>query len=377
MFRVVAAALAAYAAVAAAAPLPHPVSKAAGRFDAQILTTGKPDQGRVSLIASQLANELANACAFAKPQDTIALERCKAALFQPNSALRSNLPAFVLWSRMQDATRLLKDTTLTQFGPDVFSATYLPLFMFNGKYQMAFDERQNLYRIDFVSAFRNRLQPGQYPYPFWHEENKWSIYQAANRVTAWVGIDPQAGVEKVKAFQFSTFGEKHTAIPEPIATPAFDKDTHAKWLWTDDKGKTQPQVTLFDGLFSAGNPHLKKLDETYRAMALKFRDGDCMSCHVPNNPDKMKRLVLLQTPAHAASEIERVIESVRDDRMPLDEFGIEKPMPTRMKNELLGVAQAFAEALGAARQWEKSHDVPAAASKINKAARSFAPKVGA
>ena len=70
-----------------------------------------------------------------------------------------------------------KDSTLTQFGPDVFSASYLPLFMFNGKHQIAFDERQNLYRIDFVAAFRNRLQPGQYPYPFWHEEIKWSIYQ--------------------------------------------------------------------------------------------------------------------------------------------------------------------------------------------------------
>ncbi|MBL8515233.1 MAG: hypothetical protein JNJ55_14665, partial [Betaproteobacteria bacterium] len=282
MYKFVVAGLMACTGVSANSPVPHPVSKVSGRFDPQVLTTSKPDQGRVSLIASQLANELADACAFAKPQDTLALDRCKTALFRPKSALRSNLPAFVLWSRMQDASRLLKDTTLTQFGPDVFSATYLPLFMFNGKYQIAFDERQNLYRIDFVAAFRNRLQPGQYPYPFWHEENKWSIYQGTNRVTAWVGIDPQSGVEKIKALQFSAFGEKHAAIPEPIATPAFDKDTHAKWLWTDEKGKTQPQVTLFDGLFSADNPHLRKLDDTYRAMALKFRDGDCMSCHVPN-----------------------------------------------------------------------------------------------
>ncbi len=331
---------------------PHAVSKVAGRFDPQVLTTGKPDEGRVSLIASQLAAELSGACPFAKPQDTKALEVCKDRLYARDSAIRQNMPAFVLWGRMRDESLPLKETHLTQFGPEVFSATYLPLFMFNGKYTISFDERQNLYRIDLVTAFRNRLQPGQYPYPFWHEDNKWSIYQGANRMTAWVGIDPQAGVEKIKAMQFSVLGENHPALPEKIPTPMFDKETHAKWLWTDDKGKTQPQVTLFDGLFSMGNPHLKRLDDAYRAMALKFRDGDCMSCHVPNNPDKMKRLVLLQTPAHAASEIERVIESVRDDRMPLDEFGIEKPMPTRMKNELLEVAQSFAKELNAARQWE-------------------------
>ncbi|MBL8519810.1 MAG: hypothetical protein JNK75_03980 [Betaproteobacteria bacterium] len=337
---------------------PHGVPPAAARFKADVLTAGKPDQGRVALMAHELARELGEACPFAAPQDARPLEACKGRLYAPRSALRRHLPAFVLWGRMRDAALPLKDTHLTQFGPDVFSATYLPLFMFDGNYTVAYDERQNLYRIDFVAAFRNRLQPGLYPYPFWHEDNKWSIYQGTNRLTAWVGIDPQAGVEKVKVMQFSALGAPHAAVPDKIATPVFDPDTHAKWLWTDAAGRTQPQVTLFDGLFSAGNPHLKSLDEAYRAMALKFRDGDCMSCHVPNNPDKMKRLVLLQTPAHAASEIERVIESVRDDRMPIDEFGIEKPMPTRMKNELLDQAQAFASVLAAARAWEAARSAP-------------------
>lgn len=336
-----------------AAAAPHPLSPPVQRNGADALTTGKPDFGRASLIANQLAREFAEACPFGEPQDTRALERCKARLFAPRSALRASLPDYVLWGRMRDPDLALKDTTLTQFGPDVFSATYAPLFMFNGKHEIRFDERQNLYRIDFVTAFRNRLAPGLYPYPFWHEENKWSIYQGANRMTVWIGIDAKAGTEKIKAMQFSAFGENHAAVPPKIDTPVFDKETHAKWLWTDKDGHTQPQVTLFDGLFSAGNPNLTRLDETYRAMALQFRDGDCMSCHVPNNPDKMKRLVLLQTPAHAASEVDRVIKAVREDKMPMDEFGLEKPMPASKKDALLAAAEAFSRTLGAARDWER------------------------
>jgi hypothetical protein len=241
----------------------------------------------------------------------------------------------------------------------VFTGTYAPLFMFNGQYTIRFLERENLYRIDFVAAFRNRLAPGLYPYPFWHEAEKWSIYQGTNRLSVYVGVDAKAGTEKIKVMQFSTFGEPHANVPAPIALPEFEKDTHARWLWTDKDGKTQPQVTLFDGLYSAANPHLRALDETYRAMALEFRDGDCMSCHVPSNPDKMKRLVLLQTPAHASSEVERVIASVREDRMPLDEFGLEKPMPESKKQALLVRAEAFQRALQAAREWEKLHAQPA------------------
>ena len=315
-------------------------------------STVRADFGRVSLIANALARELSEHCAFAPPADQAAFVRCKAGLYRADSSLRRNLPDFVLWGRIRDPQLRLSDTTLTQFGKDVFTATYLPLFMFNGKYDIQFDTREQLYRIEFTTAFRNRLRPGEFPYPFWHDENKWQTYQGANRLTVWVGNENVAGSENIRAIQFSTLGEKHAGVPPPIPTPAFEKDTHAKWLWTDAEGRTQPQVTLFDGFYRTGNPHLKRLDETYRAMALELRNGECLACHVPDNPDKMKRLVLLQTPAHAASEISRVIESVRKDKMPLDEIGLEKPMPQDKKSALLDKAIAFDAALREAKDWE-------------------------
>ena len=93
------------------------------------------------------------------------------------------------------------------------------------------------------------------------------------------------------------------------AAEAFD----GQWLWTDASGRTQPQVTLFDGLYSAGNPHLAAIESSYKALALQMREGECNECHVPNNPNKMKQLVLPQTPAHAAGEIKLITDRKVDD----------------------------------------------------------------
>ena len=62
--------------------------------------------------------------------------------------------------------------------------------------------------------------------------------------------------------------------------------------------------------------------------------------------------MLLQTPQHAASEIERVRKDVRQDRMPLEDSGIEKPLPEKLKNRLLADAEAFAVEIRLARAWE-------------------------
>jgi len=68
----------------------------------------------------------------------------------------------------------------------------------------------------------------------------------------------------------------------------------------------------------------------------------------------MKKLVLLQTPMHAAAEIKRVMKSVRDDRMPRDEFGIESPLDAKTKAALLDEGATFEKLLDLAKQWEAS-----------------------
>lgn len=309
-------------------------------------TTSRTTEARVNAVAQTLAHELGALCPVAAPDNQAAFEKCRQGLFNSRSEFRALLPDYVLWGRVSDPKRSLKDTNLTQFGPDVISGLYLSLFMFNGKNSVQYVPSEGLYQIRLQTAFRNRLTPGQFPYPFWHEEVKWSTYEKANEILVW--WDPAK--DRIKALQFTPFGATAPlAALEPVAHAKFD----GKWLWTDAQGRTQPKVTVFDGLFQPQNPYLGQLDTAYKTVALRLREGQCDECHVPNNPDKMKRLVLLQTPAHAAAEIKRVIQSVREDKMPRDEAGIEQPLPSHIKGPLLRDSEAFDKLYEAAKKWEQ------------------------
>jgi hypothetical protein len=322
---------------ALAAACASPLAAAPGAADA---AASRP---AVERVAAEIAADLARVCPPAQPGDQAAFDRCRQALFN-GSALRRNMHPIVIWGRVKPGTPL-KETNLTQFAPDVLTGLYIPLFMFNGKHTVEFDEREKLYLVRLETAFRNRLQPGQFPYPFWHHDDKWNTYQGANSVLLW--IDPRSIT--VRYGQYTNGG----ATAPVIASRPVQHEFGGTWMWTDAAGHAQPQVTLFDGLFSAENPYLPKLDGAYRTLAITLRDGQCDSCHSPDNKHGMRRLVLLQTPAHAAGEIKRIMKSVRADKMPLDDAGIEAPLEGRIKDALLRNAGAFEALVDAAREWER------------------------
>jgi hypothetical protein len=301
-------------------------------------------KARVEARASEIAADMARLCPAAEPGDQAAFDACRRGLFGA-SALRRNLSDYTLWGRQGDPKRALKQTNLTQFGPDVLSGMYVPLFMFNGKHTVEYVASEGLYLIRLQASFRNRLAPGQFPYPFWHEADKWSMYERANQILLYW----DTAKDRVKIAQFTVHGNTAPVV----ATTARTHQPHdGKWMWTDAQGRTQPMATLFDGQFQPNNPYLKQVEVTYKAFANKLREAQCDQCHVPNNPDKSKKLVLLQTPAHAAAEIKRVLKSVRDDRMPRDEFGIEQPLEKHIKSALIEEGARFDEVIDAAKRWE-------------------------
>lgn len=312
-------------------------------------------EAQVSQIAKTIATEFAAACPVADPSSGAAFESCRQTIYR-DSAFKRALPDFVLWGRQRDPANLLKATSLTQFGADVISSMYLPMFMFNGKHTVTYDEREKRYLIRLQAGFRNRLAPGEYPYPFWHQEEKWTMYEKANEILFWWDAEKT----RIHAAQFTVFGSQPSLVAlQPIVQAKFN----GEWVWTDASGNVQPKVSLFDGLFAANNPYLQPLDNAYKKFALQLRDGQCMGCHVPNNPDGMKRLVLLQTPVHAAAEIKRVLKSVRDDRMPRDEAGIEQPLNAALKAALLNEGAQFEKQLEEAKRWELSKKVSATTAK--------------
>ena len=149
--------------------------------------------------------------------------------------------------------------------------------------------------------------------------------------------------------QFSARGKPDPRLTSvPHTPPAFD----GKWMWTDTSGQSQPRPTLFVGLMRGNNPYLGQLEGTFKDLAGELRKGTCNECHAPDNSVGMKRLVLMQTPAHAAGEIKRIMRAVREDKMPLDDAGLYKDMEPAIKAALLKYGAAFESVVDAARDWE-------------------------
>jgi hypothetical protein len=294
-----------------------------------------------------IIRQTAAACPIASPSDQSALDRCRAALYG-DSAFRRGLAPIVLWGRPSPEGRRLRDTNLTQFAPDVLAGLYMPMFMFTGEYDLSFDSTEKLYRVRAPALFRNAMDLGQYPYPFWHDPKKWNDYQAANELIFWV--DPSK--RRIVMMQFSAHGKPDPRlVSAPRTPPPFD----GKWMWTDASGQSQPRPALFVGLLRSNNPYLGQLENAYRDLATELRKGTCNECHAPNNYAGTKRLVLMQTPVHAAGEIKRMMRAVNDDKMPLDDVGLYKEIDPVIKAALLKYGAAFESLVDAARDWEQKN----------------------
>lgn len=326
----------------------------AGSVFAQAASPAGADP-KVEAVVRALAAQLSTDCPFADSGDQASFDRCRQRMFG-DSTLRRTLSNFTLWGRVSNPDATLKSTSLTQFAPDVLTGMYMPLFMFDGKYTLDYVPREKLWLARLNANFRNRLQPGQFPYPFWHVDDKWGTYENARSILFW--IDP--ATTRISVAQFSRQGNgPERAASDRASIPAFD----GKWMWTDKNGRAQPAVTLFDGLFHENNPYKAQLSDTYRDFALSLRDGQCLSCHSPDNANGSKRLVLLQSPAHAAAEIKRVLRDVERDGMPRNDFDVEKPLEPGMKKVFLEKGGAFARVVELAHQWESTEAKRTAANK--------------
>ena len=302
---------------------------------------------KIEKIISDLGKDMASKCPISGAGDQAAFDVCRNALYN-DSPMRQLLSTRTLWGRTpaNPETRL-KDYGSTQFASEVLAGMYLPLFMYTGQSKVEFNETEGLYKAELGVAFRNQMQPGEFPYPFWHEENKWSQYQGAKTVILW--INPET--VKIVSGQFTPKG----SMGADLGTAKVDHKFEGTWTWTDADGKQQPKLTLFEGMFSPSNPYMAKLDVTYKEFAMSLREGQCMSCHVPNNPDKMKKLVLMQTPRHAAAEIGRIVDDVKRDKMPLTKWGVEEALPQSVKDIFLTRGENFASAVASAKDWEKTN----------------------
>ena len=293
-----------------------------------------PTVAQAQRVAKSLATQLASACPLAEADDQQAFDTCRQSLFRSK---RLPMAKLVLWGTEQIG-KPVRAMELTEFDSEMWTGLYLSLWMFTGKWQVVYDEVEKKNAILLQTKFRNRLEQGQYPYPFWHSTAKWNDWQAAPSLKIYL----DASSNRVFAFLRSKSGERVAGNYPDVAPHAFD----GQWRWRAADGVMEPRVTLFDGLYRKDNPHLVDLEQSYQEFANEMRRSTCSGCHVPNNPNKMRRLVLLQTPAHAAAEVERIIKSVRDEKMPYDDWGDPAHLDPALRTALLDYANSLPDGRG-------------------------------
>ncbi len=296
-------------------------------------------------VAARTAVTLATACPRAEPADAAARDRCATALRDLTSL---PLASGVVWGADQ-ASLPFRKKHLTYIRADIFRLLYLSLFWFTGTVSTEHDDKQNTDVIRIQAYFRNDLPPGDYPYPFWHSSAKWSDYEHANELKFYLNRDGQVfAVTRSAAGSEASRGAYAARVP-----PAFD----GNWQWTDAAGRPQPAVSLFTNKYAAANPNLPALDKTYRGLALALRNGTCLECHTPANKPDMERLVIFQTPLHAAGAIDDRLKQIRDGKMPRDKWDQTVSLDPKLRETMLTLGTQFQQELRAADRWEQQNRV--------------------
>jgi hypothetical protein len=276
-------------------------------------------------LAKAIAEVLIAACPPAEPGDAQARDRAADKLTQ-SSVLRDAIRDPIYWGgHIPGHGYRPEENSLTVFNPFVWRRIYLSLYMFPGEYQVERVDRLTI--LHLACRFRNALDAGAYPYPFWHSQKKWDNYQRAVEVT--LAIDSGKIIAGYRSDR------------EDPSRPYVARQWDGLWRWTDAAGKEMPYDALYSYLLSPSNPHLDPLDAAYRALEAEARQYNCTFCHSPSNPDGMNPLRLLNFPNQALSVRHQIVTQLEQNTMPPNE-GIPD---SAQRQKLLELARAFA-ALG-------------------------------
>jgi len=250
---------------------------------------------------ADLARELREACPVdVAGRDLVASrDTCADALTDLPSL--SGLKDPFLWGGQPTgagAEDLLYDAHLTEFNPRVWRRMYLSTFMFEGDATTHVDGDYTI--VSVPARFRNTLPAGDYPYPFWHSQNKWTSYERATHLV----------------FVFDRDGKIPVVVrseTQDATRPHNERTFDGIWRWNDG---AEPRVALYSYLFSTDNPHVARLDAAYRALEEGMREHDCTSCHDPSNAAGAKHLELLSYPNQALAGRHDALKQVERMFMP-------------------------------------------------------------
>lgn len=231
--------------------------------------------------------------------------------------------------------------SLTEFDPLVWLKLYGSTLMFTGEHEVKTSGPFSV--LEMKAKFRSNLDPGDYPYPFWHSPKKWQAYLDLTSLCVIFRDDKIIAVYRV-------------AESGPTKPPA-EREWDGKWQWTDAAGNQQPRVALFAYMFGADNPHRASVDEAYRRLEARFRSNDCTSCHSPDNAGKAKTLLLLNYPNQSLLARHTLLQTLENNEMPPEDAAQNLPAgitDDAKRAELIQLAQTFVTEADAAVAFESS-----------------------
>lgn len=283
-------------------------------------------------LAIQVGQAIQEACPVADPSDNDARNQCAENLGNLD-LLRDAMEETILWGQQRETDHINpNEHETTSFNSLVWRRTYLSTFMVSG--EPTVEQQKGLTIIHLPVQFRNQLDLGAFPYPFWHSPKKWEAYQQATEVL----LVMKEG--KIKGVLRSFEKDKTREVVE--------REWDGQWMWASQEGQQEPKVTLYKYLFSESNPHVTTLDATYRKFEAAMRPHSCQVCHSPDNANEMKQLLLLNYPNQALTLRHETVRQIQEDLMP-PPAGIADP---EEKQRLLDLAKAFAEAGDQALSYE-------------------------
>jgi hypothetical protein len=280
--------------------------------------------------AQTLADALAKECGAARADDLAARDACADAL-GAHPLLRDHSADVILWGAQSPGAGYdVARSKTTEFNPLAFRRSYLATFSFSGAHRVV-EERDGLVVLHAAVRFRNGLEAGAYPYPFWHAAPKWLSYQRCEELLFFIRDERLVAVLRSEE--------------QDPARPLSERVWDGQWTWQSTTGAPEPHSSLFSYVLAPDNPHLGRLEDAYREFATAEREADCTSCHSPENPAAENPLYLLTYPGQALAARAQLVAHLEANTMPPAE-GQRAPglssEPLRLR--LLELARAFRDA---------------------------------
>lgn len=317
--------------------------------------TGKPmtlSRSVTHMLAERIARQVIEASPLADPASAAARDEAAERLARCSDLIGA-APGKILWGGFHPqqgydprAYRLNESSPLdfyqlSEFNPVVWAKLYLSTFMFTGTYEIT--EQGDFTVLALDCQFRRGLDPGEYPYPFWHSPNKWTAYVHAEQV--------------LMIFETGRLVASMRRSPPPESLRLVKRRWDAEWTWTDAAGNPQPRVALFSYLFSPDNPHIAELDASYRALEEQFRANNCITCHAPDNRGKINDLLLLNYPNQSLIMRRTLVTVLEANEMPPGDPIAGEPkgiQDRRVHRTLIELARDFERKADAAFAFEQS-----------------------